>query len=443
VVALRTDSNDNTLLWQRDPGFHAHLERAAEAATGADGRFRFSLPRGLPFDVEASTASGAEGVVPLRYAGEDVLVKLVRHSLHGRLTRASDGAPIAGALVRVFSWPSYVSREAQSGADGYRVTFPFDAGLWVEVLPLAEEATQWTSFELDASGEKEMDFVLADGVAVVGRVTEAGSGRPLAGAIVGEGWQFRRTAVTDAEGRYRLAGIGGAGAYGLAAKAKGHGMAKRMELPSVVDGALHVDFELPLAWSASGRVVDVAGAPVENALITAGGSFGGAEGQMMEYTSCRSDQDGRFRIEDLTRGRAQHGFTVRAVGLARHHGWIPQALEGDSDSFLGEIVLLPPVLVAGRVLTADGRPLLEAEVSVDGHDWRSTWTDALGRFTFGDLEPGSYRLKANWNSRPARPELELVLADGEIREGLELRVPRGETLSGRVIDDARGTAVSA
>src|SRR5262249_36216956 len=158
-------------------------------------------------------------------------------------------------------------------------------------------------------------------------------------------------------------------------------------------------------WSASGRVVDRAGAPVANALITAGGISGDADGQWSEHSSCRSDEGGGFRIEDLTRGHGRHGFTVSAPGFAQHHGWLPEPVAGDETN-LGEIVLLSPVLVAGRVLAADGSPLLEADVNVQStEDWRETWTDALGRFAFGDLEPGSYTLKASWNSRPARPDV--------------------------------------
>ncbi|MEQ1895495.1 MAG: carboxypeptidase-like regulatory domain-containing protein, partial [Planctomycetota bacterium] len=204
----------------------------------------------------------------------------------------------------------------------------------MQVLPVQDGATEWERFELGPGGETELDFELPSGVPVVGRVTEKLGGRAIPGAIVGEGHQFLRTAVTDTDGRYRLEGIGGLGAYGLSAKAKGYGMAMLLELPSVVDGEIHVDFELPRAWSASGQLVEATGAPVANALITAGAAFHVNSRQWSLHSSCRSDQDGRFRIEDLSPG-GRFGFTVRAPGLAQYHGWLPKPDEMSGECVLG------------------------------------------------------------------------------------------------------------
>jgi hypothetical protein len=306
------------------------------------------------------------------------------------------------------------------------------------VLPRFEEATQWRGIELDDDGTARMDLVLADGAPVVGRVTEVGSGRPIAGAVVGEGWQFRRTAVTDEEGRYRLDGIGGAGAWGLAAKAKGHGTVKRMELPARVDGELHVDFELPLAWSATGRVMDREGRPVGGARVACSWSLNDQNGQQMARSSCFSATDGRFRLEDLSPG-GRHSLSVTAAGFATLYRRLTEP-QPFGASELGELTLGPPTFVAGRVLDGEGGGVAGVEVSIEGAAWRSAETDALGRFAFGDLPAGLYSLSGSREGRPTSPRIELDLAEAEIREGLELFVVRGGTLSGRIVDE-RGAGI--
>jgi protocatechuate 3,4-dioxygenase beta subunit len=441
VAVLATLSGDNTIAFQMDRDFHARLERVARTESGADGRFRVRLPRGLPFDVVATAQGHADGLAPLCHAGEDVRIELdVERELHGMLTRSTDGVPIEDALVRVFHWPSYASRAARSASDGtYRVPHPFRESAYVEVLPHAEEALHWTWVELGDERRVRRDFALAPGVAVVGRVTARESGLPIEGATVGEGWQLRRTAVTDADGRYRLPGIGGGGAYGLVARANGRGQVKRLELPPVVDGAIRVDFELPRAWSATGRVVDRAGAPIAGARVDASGHGGADQGQELARSTARSAADGRFQLRDLAPGY-RYTASVGAPGFASILRAFPEPSTDGGVAELGALVLGPPALVAGRARRADGTPLAGAEVSIAGEPgWRSAATDALGRFAFGDLPPGAYRVSATWYERPLTPELELVVAEGELREGLELVLPRGLALAGRVIDaDGRG-----
>jgi hypothetical protein len=76
VAVLATLSGDNTIAFQMDRDFHARLERVARTESGADGRFRVRLPRGLPFDVVATAQGHADGLAPLCHAGEDVRIEL-------------------------------------------------------------------------------------------------------------------------------------------------------------------------------------------------------------------------------------------------------------------------------------------------------------------------------------------------------------------------------
>ncbi|MEQ1895496.1 MAG: hypothetical protein ABL998_23400 [Planctomycetota bacterium] len=101
LALVRSLSYDNTIYFQRDPGFQARLERVAETRSESDGRFAFKLARGIPFDLVGEAPGRSSGFLPFVQAGEDVLVKLgVEHAVHGHLRREVDGRPAVGATVR-------------------------------------------------------------------------------------------------------------------------------------------------------------------------------------------------------------------------------------------------------------------------------------------------------------------------------------------------------
>lgn len=109
--------------------------------------------------------------------------------------------------------------------------------------------------------------------------------------------------------------------------------------------------------------------------------------------------------------------------------------------------------VRGRITAADsGRGLRRAQVSITGGDLpqrRTAATNARGDFEIRDLPPGRYTVSASRSGylsfeygqrRPGERGKSLELGEGEAMTGLDIALPRGAVISGRVIDE-NGEAV--
>ncbi|HEX6884191.1 MAG TPA: sigma-70 family RNA polymerase sigma factor, partial [Planctomycetota bacterium] len=431
----------------------------ARAVTDAEGRFAFELERGIPFDLALAAEGFCDEHLPQRYAGEELEAVLSKGFLvHGFVRREGDALPIADARVRVFQLNRSARQErvtttAGDGSYQLRLTFQEDATL--EVTPLREQGSGWIPLVFDDTGTARVDVALPDGIEVRGRVVEAGSGRPIPGARVGEGWTFRRSAETDAHGEYVLPGFGVSGVQELHVQASGFGRVQRASLPAAVDGVLRVDFELPRGRLVRGRVLDPEGRPLAGAYVAAVASEQGAEGQRAEWLSGRTDVAGRFEIAGLT-PEIRHCLLASAEGLDTRVYDFPASESTEPELDLGDLQLAPPAVLAGTVQDEKGRPLAGVEVLLVGTnadrarlrgdstlppaaDWyvesRRATADARGRFWFGALPAGDFRLHARTRGQPASPSVAVRLAEGELRDGFVLVYPRGEELSGTVVDD--------
>ena len=101
----------------------------------------------------------------------------------------------------------------------------------------------------------------------------------------------------------------------------------------------------------------------------------------------------------------------------------------------------------GRVSAADtGRPLRTARVMLSGGQGggRSAVTDDSGQFDFQQLPEGRYTLNASkagfvslsyGQRRPLQPGTPLQLANNQTLRDLELRLPRGSAIGGRITDE--------
>jgi hypothetical protein len=454
----RGEARDFSVL---DMGISKATALVAEVASDARGEFAFPLERGVPVDVQVEARGFCKALVADRHAGEFVEIALSAGYLaFGRVTRARDGSPVADAQVSVFKigGPTALKCETETAADGrYELRFTFREGITLSVVPKLEQASDWIDLELGPEGSVEKNVELADGIVVTGKVTEAGTHRPIAGAIVGEGWWYQRTAETDANGEYHLPGFGNSGIVELACKATGFGQTKMESLPGAIDGVMHVDFELAPARAARGRVVDTAGAPIEGVLAAAVASEFGEQGQRVDWLAAHTDAGGNFRIENLTHDLG-HALLLTKHGFASRVYDFPATEASQTELDLGMFVLGTPALLAGVVEDENAHGLGDVEVILDGNNSdrfrligdagqqqrrgigdfytrsRSTRTDAVGRFSFGDVGGGDYSLQARQRRRPESPKVQLSVADGEIRDDLKILLATGASLRGRVVD---------
>ena len=105
-------------------------------------------------------------------------------------------------------------------------------------------------------------------------------------------------------------------------------------------------------------------------------------------------------------------------------------------------------IVRGRVFAADnGQPLRKAQVRITAPELREnrlTTTDAEGRYEFKELLAGRYTVTASKGSyvtlsygqtRPLEPGKPLEILDKQTVEKVDLMLPRGGVITGRVVDE--------
>ena len=433
-------------------------ERAllARARTDAAGEFAFQAPRARALEVVAT----AEGFAPARdvnvYAEAVVELVLARGcELVGRVTRASDGAPIAGAEVIVFH--DAIDGEAFEGrtdAGGNYAARGLPAGnASLVVVPEVELPRNVLDVALVAGTRVVRDVVVDEGLGATGVVRDAVTKRPIEGAEVSS-WAFlHKTARTDASGRYRLTGLRERPVPSLAARAKGYGPSE-IAAPQLSARQYVADFELAPGRGAHGRVVDAEGRAIAGAYVAAFGSALGADqrDEQDDVHPTRTDAAGRFSITDL-HAHARHFLFVRASGHADAFVPFPNSESSEPALDLGTIVLARPSSLEGVVVaSSDGAPLagviVELHLDVDVETATSPWTgrspfaasfrgiqtDARGRFAIADLAAGRHDLRFY---RPGLVVLEGVrveLAAGETKRDLVFTMKTDGAIVGRVLD---------
>lgn len=199
-----------------------------------------------------------------------------------------------------------------------------------------------------------------------------------------------------------------------------------------------------------GRVVDGAGRPVANAVVYADGAGGGlgepldlADPELAPWSrrvETKTGADGRFEI----RPRAQSAvrLAVRASGFAPYDAERPIAGERHD---VGEVVLEPSVLLAGRVIDSGGRPvvgarLLRLTAGASGFEFFGgprgvlvATTDERGRFQVDQLASGPWKLLITSEDHPDKIEEGEVERAGASVANLEFVVADGTEIHGRVV----------
>lgn len=154
-----------------------------------------------------------------------------------------------------------------------------------------------------------------------------------------------------------------------------------------------------------------------------------------------TDAHGNSEIRNLPRG----GSASFEVGDPE---WlqVSPATQGRRELPLGDapvaamqtIVARPAARLEGRLVTAAGRPVPGRPVEVGPG---GTWTDALGHFRVDRLPAGANTVRVVGPDGPdfLRPEpREIVLNEGERRQGYDIVCPRGILVTGRVLDARTG-----
>ena len=368
---------------------------------------------------------------------------------------AVDGAPIEGATVETSystgRWRNLVFggtevTTATTGADGIaRVARQGRAnglrvrkrGFVAGKVHLQERATE--------------SFRLVPGTVVEGRVTSA-SGAPLAGATVrvaGPGGMdelLDRFVDVDSESRYDTT-VPSDQPFSITAVCPGFGHVTSFEFPS--PPSMRVDLVLGRGATVRGVVRGPACAPL-----------GGAEVRLVEV--------GPTALDRYARATAHRGWWERntdvddplvhtvsgpdgayeLVGVAAPADWTPivtgrgrmaQTFDAISVDDAGSVVerdlaLVDRVVLEVRLLDAEGEPVTRGRVGVSEADDRfraQADTDDAGAVSLALPRPGDYVVSAVGDrGAPLR------VAVAVPAEPLEVRLPRGESIAGVVVDPA-------
>lgn len=294
-----------------------------------------------------------------------------------------------------------------------------------------------------------LEIRLERGLELTGTVFGADA-RPLPGASVGIRYTIREETDTDAEGRFRLAGLVEYPSAILYVQAPGHAifvqqpLEIRADAPNVIE--IHLEHELVIA----GRVVDVEGVGMAGAKVEIEGDrvvdFGSSSMRPIPTWERRhrvhltqTDEDGAFRLERLYEGE----FRVEAVHPENPSLTVVAMVESGAEDLL--FVLDPDavnkVTLLGRVTDAlTGEPIRsftilplvrDPERGSGLGDRRSVESED-GTYEIGGLPP---ELIGLWVD--AEGYARLRVAEHEYGEGehvLDLALHPERTLDLRVVD---------
>ncbi|HEU4420525.1 MAG TPA: carboxypeptidase regulatory-like domain-containing protein [Planctomycetota bacterium] len=379
----------------------------ARTKTDKTGRFGLQVPLGLALRVEVDVPSFAlwvsESVVP----GEHQTVQLeAACSLAGQCVDTATGKGTPCALK---AWLPKTRVQLFKGRTDAEGRFRFDrlpAGPFTcDIEPEVAMQPKWIEDALAPGEQRTVQWSCQSGPELLGTVTDADTGAPVAGAVIGLGWTLRKAVRSDAAGRYVMRGFGSEYAMMMCAEAPGYDRVRVDIDPSAKPAQL--DIALQRGVRVVGRVVDADGKPIANAYVAA---VAGA-GTPMRWRPCRTTADGEVVCDGFPR-RTEGLLMVRCAGFASVVYWLPRpAADGQID--FGSVKLRAPQVVRGVVQNGDGSPASGVEVCLQGvnadADWLntipSTWwllrlyagerqvrTDANGAFAFGDVAPGDYTL---------------------------------------------------
>ena len=216
--------------------------------TGQDGRFRIEgiVPEGMRAnlqlrhpefaDSDLAISTGPDPTPPTRDRSEDeplppkfTFTLEPARPVEGVVTDKSTGKPLADVTVKMIPFRNGSGKWVVGKTDErghYRLSGKLGDSYWATAypdptsgyIPVEKRHQGWPA----GASSLVMDFALAKGRVIRGRVVERGTGRPIRGASVAyrpdrnnpfnrDGNEFRNPTSTDADGRFLITGLAGPG----------------------------------------------------------------------------------------------------------------------------------------------------------------------------------------------------------------------------------------
>src|SRR4029079_17362911 len=200
-------------------------------------------------------------------------------------------------------------------------------------------------------------------------------------------WGGSTVGATDAQGRFELPGLD-AGTYTVVARHADFAPGVAGGVAVDVEGRDDVAITLTSGAAVVGRLVDSEQRPLAGRV--AGQELGGQTipRSLAELLRADAGPDGRFRIE-----RVPPGSYALGAMAPRYSGRRVEAEVSGGDVDLGDIALEEGLAIKGRVRTAAGAPIPEADITTGSFDIMSartftqTRSEADGSFVLAGLVP--------------------------------------------------------
>jgi len=433
VEVLRFDGGD-ACYSNLDVDHSEDFRTIAKLPTPKSGSLGLQLPVAIPYRIRVDVPPHAIEWRSRVYAGAEVTIQLRPGATVEGIVRNDSGKPIRAENVQLglMPYPGRVRYYTQAGKDGkfrFERLMPCEASLSVESTQGAIHGSQ--NVTLESGKTTNVESTLDHGAIMRGQVTDADTGKPIAGAVLGVGWTFDKPIVTNEAGRYELIGLGGPYSNNLYIRCKGY-CKQQIPRPKEKTGTVTVDLKLKRGITVTGRIVDARGKPVRDCYVAAIGMQYKRQ-QETDWYSTRTDGEGRYTIADL-RPELIPVLLVRHDPHATLTMPIPKAGKKNKVT-VPDVQLRPRRVLRGRMYDDMGKPWPSQRVQLKGnHDGapahtqqgrggilasylgsRTVYTDSLGRFFVGDLAPGTYSLKAGAH------EHVIEIKAGEDPKPLELR----------------------
>jgi hypothetical protein len=370
-------------------------------------------------------------------------------TLRGTVARP-DGMPAAGAIV--WASPLTVSgpllvRETRADGQG---RFAIAAGpgrwaVWARLGTLGADI-DWTRVPDVQPGRdsEEIQLSLTPQGTLRGRLLEAETGRPLAGArfVIDNG----RVLTTDDEGRFTVEALT-LGEHESYVVAPGR-VRRRVLFDTTLRPEAELELALPRGGAITGRVTDADGRPIPGAYVGIHTSGTIISGRAL-FEPC--DADGRFvwhgkeydRPTRLTAGAPGYQEQERSGLIVADDGKpleLDFALKPDPDKAPAQAAArpdsdaVPRRLVTGIVTGPDGAPIAGALVRWGIHQFDGlpeTTTDAEGRFRLARVPTGEGMFTVVATRSGLAPAFVPVAAGAEAAD-VAVKLHPGQSVRGRV-----------
>ena len=299
----------------------------------------------------------------------------------------------------------------------------------------------------DTEDVEDIDFRLKLGATVSGRVFDAVTGLPVArmdlyaGPVDGDDIAWART---DRNGNYTLQGIpDGVIEIGVDGR-RGYIEERQTVTVRGRETVTGLDFGVDVGATISGQVTDIeTGLPVPNIHVRAEQRDGPSTGE-------DTDSDRRY----VLRGIAPGDYVIRAEGDRK--GYIRALYDNQSDWDMADMVIIREnenvgdidfalrrgATISGRVIDDEtGSPISDMEVWADAEgrggsvSWGRTGPD--GTYVLRGLPTGVMEVGVRGRDY-IEERVRIIKVETQVATASDIRMRRGGTISGRVIDTDTG-----